>query len=104
MDAEFHDLGTLVLGYEISDTLAQHIKTHTGRDTIVWHMDGNRPHFLGSSNAELKQMLASAVESGGLDSQTPLRGATDHYSILDTILDDPALIFPNPQALPLPLF
>ncbi len=99
MDAEFHDLGTLVLGYEISDTLAQHIKAHTGRDTIVWHMDGNRPHFLGSSNAELKQMLASAVESGGLDSQTPLPGATDHYSILDTILDDPGDIVHNPQGV-----
>jgi len=97
MDAHFHDLGTLVLGYEISDSLAQHIQQHTRRDTVLWHMDGNQAHFLGSSNGELKKMLATAVESGGLDSQTPLRGATNHYSILDTKFEDPNDIIRNPQ-------
>ena len=99
MDAEFRHLGTLVLGYEISDTLAQHMKSHTGRDAILWHMDGNRPHFLASSNAELREMLASAVENGGVDPQTPLRGAKNHYSILDTVLLDPSDIVHNPQGV-----
>ncbi len=99
MDAEFRHLGTLVLGYEISDTLARHMKAHTGRDTILWHMDENRAHFLGSSNGELKKMLATAVESSALDPQTPLRGATNHYSILDTKLEDPNDIIRNPQGV-----
>src|SRR5262249_7908498 len=49
IEASVHDtqdryIGTFVLGFNINDVMAVHIKEHTGQDNLVWHQEGNEFH------------------------------------------------------------
>jgi len=93
------ELGTFVLGYDVSDSLAQHIEKHTGKKTALWHMEGSEAHLLGSSDPSLKPQLLREIEDGGLISKTPCRKRTADYCFLDASFEDLEDIVHNPQGL-----
>lgn len=93
------DLGTLVIGFDISDTFAAHIKRHTGQDVLIWHVDEDHTHLLGASNPSLKKLLASTVSDGGLVSEIPLTEGKSRYSVLNATFEDHSDIVRNPQGL-----
>ncbi|HWX56014.1 MAG TPA: adenylate/guanylate cyclase domain-containing protein [Verrucomicrobiae bacterium] len=99
IDTAGHNLGTLIVGFEVSDVLAAHIKGHTGQDAFLWHMEGSKPHLLGASDPQLRKLLATTVENGGVDSAVPLNRTGAAYSILDASIQDATDIVHNPQGL-----
>ena len=82
------ELGILVLGYDVSDSLAEHIAKHTRKKTALWHMEGSKAHLLGSSDASLKPQLVREIEDGGLMSKTPCKNRTADYCFLDVSFED----------------
>ncbi|HXB20805.1 MAG TPA: adenylate/guanylate cyclase domain-containing protein [Candidatus Solibacter sp.] len=93
------DLGTVVLGFDVSDSLAQHIEKHTGKKTALWHMDGSKAHLLGSSDPLLKPQLMQEIETGGLMTKAPCQNNKDDYCFLDASFEDVEDIVHNPQGL-----
>src|SRR5205807_695743 len=99
VDDKSQELGTFVIGFEVADTLAQHIEKHTGKKAALWHIDGLKAHLLGSSDPLLKPQLMQEIEDGGLIAKTPCRNSKDDYCFLEASLDDPEDIVHNPQGL-----
>jgi class 3 adenylate cyclase len=99
VDSKNQDVGTFVIGFEVSDSLARHIEKHTGKKTALWHVDGIKPHLLGSSDPSLKTLLVQKMEDGGIISRVPFKNDKDDYSFLDATIDDPVDIVHNPQGL-----
>jgi class 3 adenylate cyclase len=97
IDAEGRDLATLIVGFEVSDVFAHHIKDHTRQDTFLWHIEGTKPHLLGASGPEFAKLLSR--RSGGMDSAVPLSGTGEKYSILDATIEDKDDIVHNPLGL-----
>jgi hypothetical protein len=94
-NAQDRDVGTLIVGFEITDSLAHHIKDHTGQDNIVWHEDGNEVHLLGVSNPPMSSLLRFAVDNW----RTGTDQASQGYAILDANIEDHADIVLNPAKL-----
>src|SRR5205807_2014340 len=99
VDDKSQELGTFVIGFEVADTLAQHIEKHTGKKAALWHIDGLKAHLLGSSDPSLKPQLMQEIENGGLIAKTPCSNSRDDYCFLDASFEDPADIVHNPQGL-----
>ncbi|HLH30434.1 MAG TPA: HAMP domain-containing protein, partial [Terriglobia bacterium] len=95
VDAQGRDAATLMMGFEVTDSMARHIKEHTGQDNIVWHKEGNEFHVLGVSNPGLRSLLTAAVEKSNGD--TGEDGGS--YAILDTHIEDHADPVFNPKGL-----
>jgi class 3 adenylate cyclase len=95
LDAHDRDVGSLIMGFEVTDTLARHIKEHTGQDNIVWHEDGNESHLLGASSPSIRPLLRFAVENW----RTGMEQTSDGYAILDASIEDHADLVLNPSKL-----
>jgi class 3 adenylate cyclase len=93
------NLGTLVIGFEVSDRLAKHIKDHTGKDAALWHVEGPSAHLLGSSDPALKPQLMREVEDGRLIAKAPCQSTKEDFCFLDAAFEDPEDIVRNPQGL-----
>ncbi len=93
------DLGTLVIGFEVSDSLARHIKEHTGKNAALWHVEGPSAHLLGSSDLALKPQLTREIEDGRLIAKAPCQSAKEDFCFLDASFEDPKDIIRNPQGL-----
>jgi class 3 adenylate cyclase len=94
-DSEERNIGTFIMGYEVSDALARHIKEHTGHDNIIWHMDGDKAHLLGSSDPSLNNLLTPEVQSGQPGGHNQVRG----FAVLDAVVEDHADTVKNPVGL-----
>jgi len=94
VDANGHDLGTLIVGFEVSSAFARHIKQHTGQDSFLWHMEGGKPHLLGVSDPALSGLLETAVKNSS--SGPPFFRSDDDYSILNANIEDKDDIVSNP--------
>jgi class 3 adenylate cyclase len=94
-DSNDHPAGTLVMGFEVTDLFAQHIKEHTGQDNIVWHQEGSEFHLLGASQPEMRNLLSTAVQNWKAGSEAE----SGHYAILDANIEDRADIVKNPEQL-----
>jgi class 3 adenylate cyclase len=101
VDADGHDWGTLIVGFEVSTAFAQHIRQHTGQDSFLWHMDGGKPHLLGASNPALSGLLETAAQKSG--SGPPFFRSDDDYSILNANIEDKDDIVSNPLDMHLAL-
>jgi adenylate cyclase len=100
VEAPIHDsrdrrIGVFVLGFNVSDALARHIKEHTGQDNLVWHQEGNGSHLLGASDPSLRYLLAPAVENW----RTGFEVVSGGYAILDASVEDHADLVYNPEGL-----
>jgi class 3 adenylate cyclase len=94
-DSQDRHIGTFVLGFDVSDGLARHIKEHTGQDNLVWHQEGKESHLLGASDPSLRNLLAPAVENWRTGNEVAARG----YAILDASVEDRADLVYNPEGL-----
>ncbi|HEV3317106.1 MAG TPA: adenylate/guanylate cyclase domain-containing protein [Candidatus Angelobacter sp.] len=99
LDDKNQELGTFVMGFEVSDSLARHIEKHTGKKAALWHIDGPKAHLLGSSDPSLKPQLMQEIENGGLIAKTPCSNNRQDYCFLDASFEDPEDIVHNPQGL-----
>jgi class 3 adenylate cyclase len=88
-------IGTFIMGFEVSDSLARHIKEHTGHDNLIWHKDGDNVHLLGTSDPSLSSLLTAEVQSGGPGAHNMVGG----YAVLDAIVEDHADVVQNPEGL-----
>src|SRR5260370_26889048 len=88
-----------MVGFEVTDVLARHIKSHTRQETFLWHLDGTVPHLLGASDPALGTLLAPQEGTSEIDSAVPWSGTREKYSILDAAIEDKADIVHNPQGL-----
>ncbi|HEY6306908.1 MAG TPA: adenylate/guanylate cyclase domain-containing protein [Candidatus Angelobacter sp.] len=100
IEAPIHDtqdrrIGAFVLGFNVSDALARHIKEHTGQDNLVWHQEGNKSHLLGASDPSLRYLLAPAVKNW----RTGFEVVSGGYAILDGSVEDHADLVYNPEGL-----
>jgi class 3 adenylate cyclase len=95
LDAKDRSLGTFILGFEVTDSLARHIKEHTGQENLVWHEEGNAAHLLGASDPSIRDLLGSAVNNW----RTGAEVASGSYAILDAGLEDHADLVYNPRGL-----
>ena len=100
IEAPIHDIqdrpiGTFVLGFNVSDSLARHIKEHTGQDNLVWHQEGKESHLLGASDPSLRNLLTPAVENWRTGNEVAAGG----YAILDASVEDRADRVYNPEGL-----
>lgn len=93
------NLGTLVIGFEVSDSLARHIEEHTGKKAALWHVEGPSAHLLGSSDPALKPQLTREIEDGRLIAKSPCQSAKEAFCFLDASFEDPRDIVHNPQGL-----
>ena len=94
-------VGAFVLGRQVSDALASHVREHTGRDVFFWHLDHGVPHLLAASNPEMKQAFEAALKQalGAASFQLPVHG--DNLVVMDATLDRD--IVTNPEQLRLAL-
>ncbi len=99
LDDKNQNLGTLVIGFEVSDLLAQHIEKHTGQKAALWHVEGPSAHLLGSSDPALKPQLMREVEDGRLIAKAPCQSTKEDFCFLDAAFEDPEDIVHNPQGL-----
>ncbi|HEV3041643.1 MAG TPA: adenylate/guanylate cyclase domain-containing protein [Candidatus Angelobacter sp.] len=99
LDDHNRDLGTLVIGFEVADSLAKHIETHTGKNAALWHVEGPSAHLLGSSDPALKPQLTREIEDGRLIAKAPCNSAKEDFCFLDASFEDPDDIVHNPQGL-----
>lgn len=93
------NLGTLVIGFEVSDELAKHIAKHTGKSAALWHVEGPSAHLLGSSEPALRPQLMREIEDGRLIAKAPCQSTKEAYCFLDASFEDPDDIVHNPQGL-----
>jgi adenylate cyclase len=103
LDSEGRHLATLIVGFEVSDGFARHIKDHTRQETFLWHRDGTKPHLLGASGPDFGKLLVTKEESGGIQSAVPWSGTSGKYSILNATIEDKMDIVHNPQGLQIAL-
>jgi len=94
-DSRGRSIGTFVLGFNVSDAFARHIRDHTGQDNLVWHQEGKESHLLGASNPALRNLMQPAVDNWRTGSDV----ASGGYAILDSTVEDPADLVYNPQGL-----
>lgn len=94
-DPKDRNIGTFVMGFEVSDSLSRHIKEHTGHDNIVWHNDGEKAHLLGVSDPSLAALLTPAVQNG----QPGGHNVVGEYAVLDAVVEDHADVVQNPKGL-----
>ncbi len=99
LDDKNQNLGTLVIGFEVSDLLARHIEKHTGQKAALWHVEGPSAHLLGSSDPALKPQLMREVEDGRLIAKAPCQSTKEEFCFLDAAFEDPEDIVHNPQGL-----
>jgi class 3 adenylate cyclase len=95
LDAHDRMVGTLIMGFEVTDTLARHIKEHTGQNNIVWHEDGNEFHLLGVSDPSMRSLLGFVAQNWRKGKEQESGG----YAILDTNIEDHADLVLNPARL-----
>jgi len=93
-----------ILGFQANDGLALHIKKHTGRDAILWHIDEVKPHLLGTSDPiflklPLDKLLAQMVEGNGMALEMRLSQGEKEYSVMDTRMADEFDTIHNPAGL-----
>jgi class 3 adenylate cyclase len=99
LDDKNQELGTLVIGFEVSDSLAEHIEMHTGKKAALWHVEGPSAHLLGSSDPALKPQLTREIEDGRLIAKMPCQSTKEDFCFLDASFEDPEDIVHNPQGL-----
>jgi class 3 adenylate cyclase len=88
-------MGTFIMGYEVSDLFALHIKEHTLQDNIVWHKDAATSHLLGSSDPSLKSLLEPVMANGGINDEATVNG----HRILHASIEDDKDVLLNPEGL-----
>lgn len=94
-DQKDQNIGAFIVGYEISDSLAAHIKQHTGHENIIWHKDGDNVHLLGASDPSVANLLTPAVQNARPGAST-IEGK---FAVLDAEIEDHADVVQNPQGL-----
>ncbi len=99
LDSAGRHRATLIIGFEISDVFARHIKKHTQQDTFLWYKDGTKPHLLGVSDPEFGKRLITQQATSATGPAVPWSGTSEKYSILDATIEDPDDIVHNPQGL-----
>jgi class 3 adenylate cyclase len=102
-DERHREVGTLVLGSELSDAFARHVKEHTGQETLLWHEEGNVAHLLGTSDPELRDLLIKEVTTGAISSEIQVDSNKGRYTILDAAVEDRMDVVRNPHGLHLAL-
>src|SRR5262249_11815032 len=95
VEAKDRSLGTFLLGFEVTDSLARHIKEHTGQDNLVWHEEGKAAHLLGASDPSIRNLLGPAVDNW----RTGVEANSGGYAILDAGLEDHADRVYNPWGI-----
>lgn len=95
LEAKDRSAGTFLLGFEVTDSLARHIKEHTGQDNLVWHEEGKTSHLLGASDPSIRNLLGPAVDNW----RSGVEAASGGYAILDAGLEDRADRVYNPSGI-----
>jgi class 3 adenylate cyclase len=95
LEAKDRSAGAFLLGFEVTDSLARHIKEHTGQDNLVWHEEGKSSHLLGASDPSLRNLLGLAVDNW----RTGAEASSGGYAILDAGLEDRADRVYNPRGI-----
>ncbi|HWZ43211.1 MAG TPA: adenylate/guanylate cyclase domain-containing protein [Candidatus Saccharimonadales bacterium] len=103
IDGQDRRQGTLVLGFEISDSFARHVKEHTGQEAMVWHEEGNEYHLLGASDRSLREMLVENVSRGRIGPEIQVETNKGRYTIFDAAIEDHLDTIRNPHGLHLAL-
>jgi class 3 adenylate cyclase len=94
-DPRDRNVGTFIVGFEVSDSLARHIREHTGQDNLIWHQDGDHVHLLGASDPNLSGLLTPAVQSAPPGTQA----LVGDFAVLDAQVEDHADVVRNPEGL-----
>ena len=91
-------LGAFAAGRQVSDALAAHVKLHTGKDVVYWHVEtgASLPHLIATSIPQLDRALEAGLVFSSGSGEFRLQAGGREY----TIMDASAAATGDPQANP----
>lgn len=93
-------LGTLSLGFQITDAFARSVQAQTGTQVAFWHMDGAQVHVLAVSTPGLKLALVRAIEGRSIvPDSMGFSGPDGAWTLLNAPIRDAADRMENPERL-----
>ncbi len=76
-------LGAFAAGRQVSDALAAHVKLHTGKDVLYWHLDNGSPHLIASSSPQLSRSLQAGLADSLRLGEFHIQAGGHEYTITD---------------------